>query len=507
MQRLMLALAGAVLIAGVAHAKGKVDENNETVYLARDFVFVDSPAIEGYLRSVCKRLLDGKGVKIDAPKILVQSSDAFNVFADANGNLLISTGALRALESEDELAALLGHELSHLILKHPQDKDAVRALPLGLDTMSSMRDAAAELQGRKADLAHADPRDAQATSVLWSDFIAPSWNRRQEQDADENGFELMRAAGYDPSAFGQLFSKLQDAEKKRSERMQVLKKALVVRLHAATPGTKIQAVSFAGDSKNTLVDAASEKLIDGLGAFNRSYESSDERQGHLSAYAREHREKTRTAHPATSFKDMLQAGEGGTMLTLDSAALSTLDALARKNAIAAKTAVQPLGGGDAKQPSAHLNLAFGSYQQAYGTPELGAAAAQAWTESSRPPAQAFLWSASFKVKARDYPAALDTLEAGRKRVGDATPFLPTLIATARASGNMPLAREYTRECRSESSSVGEKLQWAASQQPSSTNSLYAECVRQLGEKPTEDVVTENVAGKARESVFNLLRRK
>ena len=125
----------------------------------------------------------------------------------------------------------------------------------------------------------------------------------------------------------------------------------------------------------------------------------------------------------------------------------------------------------------------------------------------RAPAQAFLWSASFKAKARDYPAALETLETGRKRVGDSTPFLPTLIATARAAGNMPLARDYTKECRSASSSVGEKLQSAVSQQQSSPNALYAECVRQLGEKPTEDVVTENVVGKARESVFNHLKKK
>jgi predicted Zn-dependent protease len=182
MQRLMpircaLALVCA-LLAAAAHAKGKIEENKETVYLARDFVFVDSPAIEGYLRSVCKRLLDAKGARLDVPNILVQSSDAFNAFTDAQGNLVISTGTLRSLESEDELAALLGHELSHLILEHPQDKEAMRALPLGLDTMSSMKDAATQSQGRS---------DAQATSVLWSDFIAPSWNRRQEQEADENG--------------------------------------------------------------------------------------------------------------------------------------------------------------------------------------------------------------------------------------------------------------------------------------------------------------------------------
>jgi len=485
-QRLILALTCAALATG-AHAKEKIEQNKETVYLARDFVFVESPAIEGYLRGVSKRLLDAKGVKIDVPNVLVQSSDAFNAFTDAQGNLVISTGALRSLESEDELAALLGHELSHLILKHPQDKDAMGVLPLGLETMSSMKDAAAQSQGRS---------DAQATSVLWSDFIAPSWNRQQEQEADENGFELMRAAGYDPSTFGQLFSKLQAAEKKRSERMQVLKKALVVRLRAAAPAAKVQSVALS----NAVTDTASEKMIDGLAAFNRSYESPDERQAHLAAYAREHRQTTRTPRPETGFSDALQIGEGVAMIALDGAALSTLDAIAHKNTTAAGTAVGPLGG-DAKLPSAHLNLALGTYEQAYGKSEAGAAAAEAWMLAPRAPAQAFLWSASFKVKARDYQGALDTLESGRKRVGDSAPFLPTLISTARTSGNMQLAREYTKECRSESGNVTQKL--LGSEQ----NSLYAECVRQLGEKPPEDAVADNVVGKARDSVFNLLRKK
>src|SRR5690242_15337994 len=106
MQRLisrsvMLALAIAwCALAGSAQAKDKIEANSETVYLARDFVFVDSPAIEGYLRGVSQRLLDAKGVKVEVPNILVHSSDAFNAFTDAHGNLVISTGVLRSLESE-----------------------------------------------------------------------------------------------------------------------------------------------------------------------------------------------------------------------------------------------------------------------------------------------------------------------------------------------------------------------------------------------------------------------
>jgi beta-barrel assembly-enhancing protease len=520
-QRLILALVGAGLASGSAFAKEKIEENVETAYLARDFVFVDSPAIEGYLRAICQRLLEARGVKAEVPNILVQSSDAFNAFTDANRNLIVSTGALRAMESEDELAALLGHELSHILLKHPQDKDVMRALPLGMETMASVKDAAAELKGQKAtyasDLSKFDPNnmsDTQATGMLWSDFISPSWNRKQESEADQNGFELMRAAGYDPSAFGQLFSKLQAAEVKRSERMQVLKKALLARLReasaktaVASSGSRGEAAGLTQDVKLSVADTASEKLVDGLSAFNRSYESPDERQAALSAYAREHREKQRAPRPEVKLKESLQGGSGGELLKLDAAAIQTMDALAAKNSAAAKKAVLGLGKEDVKPPSAHLNLAIGSYQQLYGNQDTGERSAQAWLESTRPPAQAFSWVASYKAKHKDYTGAVETLEAGRKRVGASAPFLPTLVAMARAGGNMPLARDYTKECQAESNkNVGEKLQSLVSES-APRKGLYVECVRQLGEVPPEDVVTESVKEKTLDLGRKLFKKK
>lgn len=507
----VVALAMAALVSTGAFAKENIQESAETPYLARDFVFIESPAIEEYLRTLCQRMLDVKGVKMELPRILVHSSDAFNAFTDANRNLVISTGALRAMESEDELAALLGHELAHLVLNHPQDKDAMRSLPLGMQSTASFKDAAAELKGQKAthvsDLSKFDPNhmnEAQATGVLWSDFVSPSWNRNQEREADEQGFELMRAAGYDPSAFGQLFSKLQAAEAKRSERMQVLKKALVTQLRetgkAAAPrsGAKGDALTLTNDVKNSAADTASEKLVDGLAAFNRSYESPDERQAALSAYAREHREKKRAARPEVKFAEVLQAGSGAELLKVDAAALGTLDALAVRDAAAAKKAAGGLGADDTKPASPHLYLARGSYQQVYGNKDLGERSAQSWVESTRPPAQAYTWFASYQAQHRDFPAAIATLETGRQRVGSSVPFLPSLVAMARAGGNMPLARDYARECKAESNrDAGEAVKSFVTEN-SAPRGLYAECVRQLGELPKDDVVTESIKGKTRE---------
>jgi predicted Zn-dependent protease len=509
---MIAAFLGAVMFCASVVAKEKIEEHPETPYLARDFVSIESPRIEEYLRSLCQRLLDAKGVKMELPRILVQSSDAFSAFTDANRNLIVTTGALRSMQSEDELAALLGHELAHLVLEHPQDKDAMRSLPLGLQSHAAFRDAAAELRGQKAtqvgDLATFDPNDmneVQATSLLWNDFVSPSWNRNQEREADQQGFELMRAAGYDPSAFGLLFSKLQAAEAKRSERLQVLKKALLAQLRQdgratalAGQGGRSGALTLTNDVRNSAADVASEKLIDGLATFNRAYESPDERQAALSAYAREHREKKRAPRPEVKLADVLQAGPGGELLQLDAAALETMDALAAQDAAAAGKAAEALGPDGSAPVSAHVHLARGSYHQVYGDKSLAEQSAQAWVESTRPPAQAYTWLASYQAQRGQFTAALSTLESGRRRVGASAPFLPSLVAMARAGGDMPLARAYAKECRAESNKGAAGAVKSLVSERRAPTGLYAQCVQQLGEVPKDDVVTEHLKGRTRD---------
>jgi len=506
-----LAFCAAALLATGAEAKDKIEEHRETVYLARDFIFIESPAIEAYLRDICQRLLDAKGVKLAVPNILVQSSEAFNAFVDTKQNLVISTGALRAMTSEDELAALLGHELSHLILDHPNDKNALRTLPLGMETMAAVRDASAELKGQKptytSDLTRYSQdglTSSQATNMVWSDFIAPSWNRNQESVADQNGFELMRAAGYDPGAFGELFTQLQEAENKRTERMQVLKKMLVVRLRE-TANAKAASGALASDVKIAVADDAAEKLVDGLDVFNRSYASPDERQAALADYASAHREKKRAPRPTMHLTETLQEGEGGQLMALDAAAISTLNALAAHKQGVAKLAVQGLQAAGSALPSPHLNLALGSFNELNGDREAGEQAAQAWRISTRPPAQAYLWVASNQARASNVQGALETLQEGRKRVGDAAPFLPNLVGMAREAGNLPLARDYAQECKEVSNdSVADKLRSVLSEQSAPTG-LYAECVRQLREKPVQDQLTQDALGKARD-LFKLKKK-
>ncbi len=382
---------------------------------------------------------------LEVPKILIQSSDALNAFTDASGHLVISTGAVRAMESEDELAALLGHELSHLILKHPQGKDAMKSLPLGMDTMTSVQDAAAELEGPASLSRHSEQHADQQPVVerLHRAELEPQSGARSRS-------ERLRAharRGLRPIC---IWAALRQAAGRRSSALPAhagAEKTLVVRLRDA--GSKVAASSgraqnaaLTSEVKGALADDASEKLVDSLSAFNRSHDSPDERQTALANYAREHREKTRAPHAEVHLAQIVQEGESGNLLKLDAAAIVTMNAVAARNATMAKLAMQSLGDTDSKQRFAHLHLAIGSYNEQFGDREASERAALAWMDSKRAPAQAFIWVASYQARRQDYISAIETLESGRQRVGASTPFLPTLVAMARYSGNMPLARDY-----------------------------------------------------------------
>ncbi len=207
--------------------------------------------------------------------------------------------------------------------------------------------------------------------------------------------------------------------------MQVLKKALVARFRQT--GSRVAASSgqtsvLTSEVKGALAQDASEKLLDNLSAFNRTYDSPDERQSALANYAREHREKTRAPHPSVQFTELLRSGEGENLLALDGAAIMTLNAVASRNTAVAKLAVQSLGSDDASLPSPHLNFAVGSYNELYGDRDVGERSALAWMNSPRAPAQAYAWVASHQAKSGDYVGAIETLEFGRRRVGASAPF-------------------------------------------------------------------------------------
>src|SRR5947209_4962601 len=79
---------------------------------------VDDPLLAGWVDRVGQRLAAVSGRTDVKYRFRVLDSDDVNAVAAPGGFIYINRGTLRFVESEDELAAVMGHEVGHVAGKH-----------------------------------------------------------------------------------------------------------------------------------------------------------------------------------------------------------------------------------------------------------------------------------------------------------------------------------------------------------------------------------------------------
>jgi predicted Zn-dependent protease len=144
---------------------------------------VDDARLNTYLHSILCRLSPDHCASI---RVQAVQSAGFNATMSPNGHMLVWSGLLLRAANEAQLAYVLGHELSHYIRRHSVKR---------WRDMRSTTDAAAFFQivtlGAGVGLL-GNLGNLVAVSSLYG------YSREQESEADELGFDLLVAAGYDP---------------------------------------------------------------------------------------------------------------------------------------------------------------------------------------------------------------------------------------------------------------------------------------------------------------------
>ena len=138
---------------------------------------------------------------------LLLKSDDINAFAAPGGLILVTRGLVNCCATEDELAAVLAHEIGHV-----QNRDGLRAIRTGrlngaLTTLAT--EGAKNLAGPQ--LAEVTSAFDESINEITGTLINSGYSRRQEFQADAAAVEILRAAGYPPSA---LLAMLRNMEKR-----------------------------------------------------------------------------------------------------------------------------------------------------------------------------------------------------------------------------------------------------------------------------------------------------
>jgi predicted Zn-dependent protease len=149
--------------------------------------------LKNYVDAVGRRLVSTLGDTPYSFRFDIVDQAEPNAFATPGGYVYLSRGLLALINTEDELAGILAHEISHVVLRHHARQASRSRLP-GLLTIPG-RVVGAVVSEDVGNVINA-PLEA-AGQVYLSSF-----SRAQEAEADREALGMVARAGYDPQGLG-----------------------------------------------------------------------------------------------------------------------------------------------------------------------------------------------------------------------------------------------------------------------------------------------------------------
>lgn len=165
---------------------------------------VSDPVLQDYLEHLVYKLAVHSQVQDRRLEVVIIDSDQMNAFAAPGGIIGINDGIFLYADNEDELAAILAHELGHLSQRHfaraaEESKQAslpsIAGLLAGIILMATA--------GGDAGIAAITAGQAAGQNEMLR------FSRAREAEADRVGIETLADAGMDPRAMAYMFEKLQ----------------------------------------------------------------------------------------------------------------------------------------------------------------------------------------------------------------------------------------------------------------------------------------------------------
>lgn len=164
------------------------------------------------LRAIAQRIIphtarwNQKATEWDWQVNLIESPDV-NAFCMPGGRIGFFTGILTSLKlTDDEVAAIMGHEIAHALREHSREKMA-KQMGTGL--------AARGIGALVSGIFGIDPGITGTVASYGAQLIGLKFSRNDEREADLVGLDIAARAGYDPRAGIALWRKM-DALNKRA---------------------------------------------------------------------------------------------------------------------------------------------------------------------------------------------------------------------------------------------------------------------------------------------------
>ncbi|SFP52469.1 M48 family metallopeptidase [Pseudomonas borbori] len=287
--------------------------------------------LQAYCDRVLSQLLAHWPHEKPAIRVRFSASESFGAQATKENIIYINIGTLQAIESEDELAAILGHEAAHLLLGHldrqhffNQQKKLLDASVNAVNLAATVGGLESQKSGTSRKWVIGDP-DAVGKTIIQSslsgtllkavtdNFWNSSWTRAQEDEADLLSVDLASRAGYSPRGAVHSIQRLQSfagARETLLQRYQAQQKQLFSQaIHKKGLGGLIEQGVQSG------LTATQYAAVDLWQDFGKTHQLPAQREAELTRYiASEYRVERRRKPQLASYQRSLLGGKSGQIL-------------------------------------------------------------------------------------------------------------------------------------------------------------------------------------------------
>jgi len=170
--------------------------------------YTANPALTKYVNLICQAIV------INSPHpeifngyhVLILDSGDFNAFASPGGHVFITKGLVELTASEDMLAAVIAHELGHIMMKH--SANIISTMKFNND-MAAIADRASGLAKRNSAAVQRLLVFRNSVTAIMDTFLKNGYSQEQELEADQEAIILLAASGYNPLAILEVLKLLQ----------------------------------------------------------------------------------------------------------------------------------------------------------------------------------------------------------------------------------------------------------------------------------------------------------
>jgi len=137
-------------------------------------------------------------------EVIVFEDDSLNAFALPGNKIGVHTGLIKLVDNQDQLAAVIGHEVGHVLARHSNERMSQKAaVSQGIGLVSAVGNPTSPL-GQLA---------VSSLGIGAQYGIILPFSRTHESEADIIGLDLMAKAGFDPRQSINLWQKMDQASK------------------------------------------------------------------------------------------------------------------------------------------------------------------------------------------------------------------------------------------------------------------------------------------------------